>query len=397
MTRLNPLGSALTYSTRVGGRGSDFGQSISVASDGSAFVSGFTYAYTDFPTTPGSYQPSVDHDFAHEPLAFGFKLNPSGTGLLYSTFLGATVASIAHFESRVSVASHPNGDAYFTGDLKYDADFPATPNVFQPTRGVAGEQRSALVFAIAGHTVTVTQAADTISGCIFSLSPVGAAAAPSGSAAMFSVIAPTPSCEWSASSSTTWAQGFPIRGSGSATLNYTVYPNYGTMQRRAVITAGGQVFTISQPGSVGPYDSRFVAQMYFNFFGRNPSASEVAFHVGALNSGLAQPDFVMRFLNSPEFNNGGRYVAGVYVGILDRNAEYSGWLFQRNALARGLVTHLQLVSNFIVSAEFTAKFGNLSNEDFVSIMYATYFCDHPVQPKCSTRRALSLAEPRVLS
>src|SRR4029434_8423864 len=120
----------------------------------------------------------------------------------------------------------------------------------------------------------------------------------------------------------------------------------------AVIRAGGQNFTIIQPGSPGTYNERFVSQMYFNFFGRNPSPAAVTFHVNTLNSGLARADLVLNFLNSQEFNVAGRYVAGVYVGVLDRDAEYGGWLFQRNALAIGVVNQLQLVSNFIVSAEF---------------------------------------------
>jgi hypothetical protein len=43
----------------------------------------------------------------------------------------------------------------------------------------------------------------------------------------------------------------------------------------------------------------------------------------------------MGFLNSLEFNLGGRFVAGLYVGLLDRNAEFGGWQFQRDAKGRG--------------------------------------------------------------
>lgn len=50
---------------------------------------------------------------------------------------------------------------------------------------------------------------------------------------------------------------------------------------------------------------------------------------------------VSNFVTSSEFNLGGRFTAGLYVGILARDAGYSGWLFQRNALATGLVSPLQ--------------------------------------------------------
>ena len=218
--------------------------------------------------------------------------------------------------------------------------------------------------------MTVSQAAGNVSGCGYSLSPPGTTAPSGGSTGSFSLtVATRLTCEWSATSNASWVQVFPLRGAGAATLQYTVYPNYGTTQRTAAITVGAQNFTITQPGTPGTYDERFVGQMYFNFFGRNPSASERAFHVNSLNTGISRTDLVMNFLNSPEFNNGGRYVAGLYVGILDRNAEYGGWLFQRNALSTGLVDHLQLVSNFIISGEFTAKFGTPGNEDFVRLMY----------------------------
>lgn len=257
----------------------------------------------------------------------------------------------------------------------------------------SGVARSGTV-TIAGQTVTITQAAGNVSLCGFSLSPstdfpLSANYPPSSGSLSLTVSARL--CQWSATSSASWLQVFPITGSGNAMLYYTVYPNYGTMQRTAAITAGGQSFTITQAGSPGAYNDRFVGQMYFNFFG-NPSSSEVAFHVGRLNAGLARADLVMNFLNSAEFNNAGRYVAGLYVGILDRNAEYRGWLFQRNALVRGQVNQLQLVSNFISSEEFRAKFCCLR---FVQLMYENVLLRPPSQAEVDYQeRALASGTSR---
>jgi hypothetical protein len=71
----------------------------------------------------------------------------------------------------------------------------------------------------------------------------------------------------------------------------------------------------------------------------------------------------------PQFNSTSRFVAGLYVGILNRDAEYAGWKYQRGALISGTTTQEQLVTNFINSPEFTLKFGNQTNEDFIRMLY----------------------------
>ena len=57
VTKLSPDGSALVYSTYLGGSGNDTGNGIAVDDDGSACVTGFAGS-GDFPTTPGVFQPS---------------------------------------------------------------------------------------------------------------------------------------------------------------------------------------------------------------------------------------------------------------------------------------------------------------------------------------------------
>lgn len=67
----------------------------------------------------------------------------------------------------------------------------------------------------------------------------------------------------------------------------------------------------------------------------------------------------------------------MYVGILGRDAEYAGWLFQRDAL-QGL-PQITLVSNFLNSAEFHLKFGYPSDPEFVRIMYRNILLREPGQ------------------
>src|SRR3989449_9702416 len=76
----------LFYSTYLGGTGDDFGYSIAVDGAGDAYVTGGT-ASANFPTTLGAFQTAYGggvHD------AFVTKLNPTGSGLVYSTYLGGS-------------------------------------------------------------------------------------------------------------------------------------------------------------------------------------------------------------------------------------------------------------------------------------------------------------------
>jgi hypothetical protein len=180
--------------------------------------------------------------------------------------------------------------------------------------------------------------------------------------------ASAPNCRWTGVSNRSWAEIYPLSGSGTAAISYTIYPNFGTSQRNATFNVGGQTFTVTQAAGIGTPDERFVAQMYFNFFGRLASPSEIAFHVGTLNS-ISRADLIMNFMNSDEFNNGGRFIAGLYVGLLARNAEYGGWLFQRNALSTAVVNPFQLVTNFMDGAEWKLRFGAPNNQDFVRLLY----------------------------
>ena len=130
VTKLNPTGTALLYSTFLGGSGSssggDTGWSIAVDSAGDAFITGSTYS-TNFPTTTGAYQTTNKAAAVGSPTSFVSKLNPTGTKLLYSTYLGGSRGDFAY-----SIAIDSSGDAYIGGGT-YSADFPVTAGVVQPT------------------------------------------------------------------------------------------------------------------------------------------------------------------------------------------------------------------------------------------------------------------------
>ena len=119
VTRLNPTGTALDFSTFLGGAGRDVGNGIAVDAAGSAYVTGTAGA--GFPTTPGAYDTSgVSGD------AFITKLTPAGDALAYSTLLGG-----AGLESAEDIAVDADGNTYVTGVAQ--PGFPVTPGAYDTT------------------------------------------------------------------------------------------------------------------------------------------------------------------------------------------------------------------------------------------------------------------------
>jgi hypothetical protein len=120
VTKLNANGSALIYSTYVGGSSADEGSAIAIDVAGNAYVAGRTTS-EDFPVTPGAFQTSIGGP------ANGFvaKLNTAGTGLVYSTYLGGSGSDQA-----VAIGVDAAGSAYAAG-VTSSADFPVTAGALQ--------------------------------------------------------------------------------------------------------------------------------------------------------------------------------------------------------------------------------------------------------------------------
>src|SRR2546426_7315233 len=128
VTKLNATGSALVYSTYLGGGDDDDGFGMAVDATGNAYVTGQTLS-TNFPTTAGTVQPG----FAGTIDAFMTKLNPTGSGLVYSTYLGGDSDDLGN-----GIAVDATGNAYVTG-LTFSTNFPTTPGAFQTTPEVASD------------------------------------------------------------------------------------------------------------------------------------------------------------------------------------------------------------------------------------------------------------------
>ena len=129
IAKLNPSGSALVYATYLAGSGSnnsgygDSASGIAVDALGDAYVTGWT-SFPDFPTTPGAFETvPPNNGFA----TYVTELNPTGSGLIYSTFLGETDGP-----PRSVIKLDSKGNAYIAGNTT-SSNFPVTAGAFQPT------------------------------------------------------------------------------------------------------------------------------------------------------------------------------------------------------------------------------------------------------------------------
>jgi hypothetical protein len=110
VTALDQSG-GLIYSTFLNGSATASAAGIAADAAGSAFVTGVTTS-TDFPVTAGAYQATFDASSAHDRAAFVTRLNPSGTALEYSTYLGPP-----DYMAGKAIALDASGNAYLAGTM----------------------------------------------------------------------------------------------------------------------------------------------------------------------------------------------------------------------------------------------------------------------------------------
>lgn len=149
VAKFNASGSALVFSTYLGGSTTGQGNGIAVDSTGNIYVTGMTKA-TDFPTTSGAFQASFGGGSAH---AYVTKFSPAGS-IVYSTYLGGS-----SYDTGLAIAVDSSDNVYVTGSTQ-SVDFP-TLNAYQ---SVYSSQKQA-----AGYTSAfVTKLNAAGSGIIYS-------------------------------------------------------------------------------------------------------------------------------------------------------------------------------------------------------------------------------------
>jgi hypothetical protein len=145
VAKLNATGSALVFSTYLGGSDNDVGGGIAVDQAGSVYVTGYSYS-TDFPLQ----NPYKNFRGGNDDI-FVAKFVPSGTSLVYSTYIGGN-----GFDEGEGIAVDADGSAYIAG-YTTSTNFPTTPNA-------PGKVINAASGAVAVYDAFVTKmAADGLS------------------------------------------------------------------------------------------------------------------------------------------------------------------------------------------------------------------------------------------
>ena len=137
VAKLNSAGTALIYSTYLGGSDVDAAYGIAVDEEGNAYIAGGTSS-TDFPTTPGAFQRTHGGGGGGDVVlgdAFITKLNANGDGLAYSTYLGGGISASSGLgnDTALAIAINSRGEAFVTGTT-FSPTFP-TKKALQTTLG----------------------------------------------------------------------------------------------------------------------------------------------------------------------------------------------------------------------------------------------------------------------
>jgi len=125
VAKLNPSGTQILYLTYLGGSKADHANGIVVDAAGNAYVVGTTES-GDFPVTSGAFQTTFHGgDFFGD--GFVTKLDPAGSTLLYSTYLGGS-----NDDEALAITVDAFGNAYVAGATR-SGNFPVTAGAFQTT------------------------------------------------------------------------------------------------------------------------------------------------------------------------------------------------------------------------------------------------------------------------
>jgi hypothetical protein len=126
--KLSVTGTELLFSTFLGGNGLDYARDIAVDASGNSYITGATFC-EDFPVV-NAYQNSINRVGDLQPVdAFVTKLNATGNGLMFSTFLGGNETDTGE-----AIAVDKNGNCFVIGKTK-SPDFPTNSTFLSPFSG----------------------------------------------------------------------------------------------------------------------------------------------------------------------------------------------------------------------------------------------------------------------
>ena len=171
VTKLNSSGSALVYSTFLGGSEDELPRGLVVDGAGLVYTTGLTYS-GDFPSTGGAYDTTCNGCSGTSDV-YVTKLNGTGSALIYSTFLGST----SWDEPRAIALESATGAVVVTGDTN-GADFPTTASGYDQTFAAGGDDAFVTKLNAAGSALeysTYLGGTNNETGGGIALDPLGAA------------------------------------------------------------------------------------------------------------------------------------------------------------------------------------------------------------------------------
>jgi uncharacterized protein (TIGR03437 family) len=250
VSKINPTGTAFSYSTLLGGQSGDSGWGIAADGNGNAYVSGT--GNSPFPTTAGSFSRIIGGAFvakiADTKPPCTYVVRPGDvaneTSMFYSSGGEGRFFVIAPSDCTWQV----NPDVPWItlpGDVKGGSGIgPVYIDVDENT----GPTRQGTV-TIAGQARVVRQAAGA---CTYTRS-AEALAVPAAGGTYTVAITTTPDCDWLATANQGWYAVTPATGSGSGTVTITVQANTGASSRTAAVVIGGSGVLISQAGATATF------------------------------------------------------------------------------------------------------------------------------------------------
>jgi hypothetical protein len=177
VTVVDAAGSALVYSSFLGGTGDDRGYAIALDSAGNAYVTGFTQSITTFPVTSAALQKTFSGT-TQDAFVSEVQITSSGGTMVYSTYLGGSLS-----QTGTSIAVDGNKNAYVTGPTT-STDFPTA----NPTQAHNGGGSDAFVSEIAAGGASLafsTYLGGSLSEDSATGAPIGAIAVDSAGANIY--------------------------------------------------------------------------------------------------------------------------------------------------------------------------------------------------------------------
>ncbi len=288
VARFDSTGTNLIYLTYLGGSSDDFVSSVTVDAAGNAFVTGFTQS-SDFPTKNALY-PTINgilnkRTKSYPGDAFVAELDPNGSNLVFSTFLGGS-----ELDSGNAIALDLSGNIYVAGSTA-STNFPIlNPIVFQ----LSGSPYPTLNHLTATNNAFVTKLGAGGSPLIYSTvlggfvydAAEGIAVAADGSAIVTGF---------------TISSNFPTVNALSAELNA------GGDKKNNDYNPKGNVRTIAYDGFVTKLSPAGNTLVYSTFLGS--TNNDVAYKVACDDAGNA---FVAGYTSSPNFPDTVTNIPGFY-------------------------------------------------------------------------------------